>query len=109
MAASRVAPVALCLVFTLGACADDRSSTTASSTSATVATGSGSSTVAVTRPTSAATSTAVPTTVDAVPVPVIGVVARTGGGSGEVLLTWTQSPETDVVSYVVERATSTGG
>ena len=32
-----------------------------------------------------------------------------GGGSGEVLLRWTQNPESDVVSYIVLRATSPGG
>lgn len=32
-----------------------------------------------------------------------------GGGSGEVLLRWTQNPESDVVSYIVPRATSPGG
>ncbi|MEO8696957.1 MAG: hypothetical protein ABI658_25845 [Acidimicrobiales bacterium] len=37
------------------------------------------------------------------------MAARTGGGSGEVVLTWTQSPESDVVSYLVSRAASAGG
>jgi hypothetical protein len=32
-----------------------------------------------------------------------------GGGSGEVLVRWTQNPEADVVSYVVYRAPSPGG
>lgn len=32
-----------------------------------------------------------------------------GGGSGEVLLRWTQNPEPDVVSYIVMRATTPGG
>ena len=32
-----------------------------------------------------------------------------GGGSGEVLLTWTQSPESDVVSYIVLRSSVPGG
>lgn len=32
-----------------------------------------------------------------------------GGGSGEVLLRWTQNPEPDVVSYIVLRASSPGG
>jgi hypothetical protein len=32
-----------------------------------------------------------------------------GGGSGEVLLRWTQNPEDDVVSYIVLRALSPGG
>jgi hypothetical protein len=33
----------------------------------------------------------------------------TGGGSGEVLLRWTQNPEPDVVSYIVLRAVTPGG
>ena len=33
----------------------------------------------------------------------------TGGGSGEVLLRWTQNPEADVVTYLVFRALSPGG
>jgi hypothetical protein len=40
---------------------------------------------------------------------VIGLTARTGGGSGEVVLTWTQNPEPDVVKYVVLRADTPGG
>ena len=38
-----------------------------------------------------------------------GLTAETGGGSGEVLLRWTQNPEQDVVSYIVLRASSPGG
>jgi hypothetical protein len=38
-----------------------------------------------------------------------GLTAVMGGGSGEVLLTWTQNPESDVVSYIVLRSTSPGG
>ncbi len=37
------------------------------------------------------------------------MTAMTGGGSGEVLLRWTQNPEPDVVSYIVLRALSPGG
>lgn len=33
----------------------------------------------------------------------------TGGGSGEVLLTWTQNAESDVVSYVVLRSSTSAG
>lgn len=40
---------------------------------------------------------------------VTGVTTQTGGGSGEVLVRWTQNPESDVVRYVVYRATSPGG
>jgi len=40
---------------------------------------------------------------------VVGLTAETGGGSGEVLLTWTQNPEPDVVSYIVYRALTPGG
>ena len=39
----------------------------------------------------------------------VGLTAQTGGGSGEVLLTWTQNPEPDVVSYIVYRALTPGG
>jgi hypothetical protein len=38
-----------------------------------------------------------------------GLTAETGGGSGEVLLRWSQNPEPDVVSYVVLKATTPGG
>ena len=38
-----------------------------------------------------------------------GLKAVTGGGSGEVLLTWTQNPEPDVVTYIVYRASTPGG
>src|SRR5664279_3823526 len=40
---------------------------------------------------------------------VVGLTAHVGGGSGEVLLTWTQSSESDVVSYIVYRALTPGG
>jgi hypothetical protein len=40
---------------------------------------------------------------------VVGLWAQAGGGSGEVLLRWTQNPEADVVSYIVLRATTSGG
>lgn len=43
------------------------------------------------------------------PQQVVGLTAETGGGSGEVLLRWTQNPEPDVVSYIVLRADSPGG
>jgi hypothetical protein len=39
----------------------------------------------------------------------VGVAAQTGGGSGEVLLRWTQNPEDDVVSYIVLRSLTPGG
>jgi fibronectin type 3 domain-containing protein len=37
------------------------------------------------------------------------VTTHVGGGSGEVLVTWTQNSESDVVSYIVYRALSAGG
>lgn len=46
---------------------------------------------------------------NAAPGQVHGLHAETGGGSGEVLLTWTQNPESDVVSYIVLRASSRTG
>jgi len=46
---------------------------------------------------------------NAAPGQVHGLKAVTGGGSGEVLLTWTQNPESDVVSYVVLRASTASG
>jgi hypothetical protein len=36
-------------------------------------------------------------------------VARDGGGSGEVVITWNQNPESDVVSYTISRAATAGG
>jgi hypothetical protein len=54
-------------------------------------------------------STSATTTVDAAPGRVTGLSARTGGGSGEVVLVWTPNPEPDVVAYVIERATAPGG
>lgn len=67
-------------------------------------------------PTPSATATPEPTaTASPSPTPnppprrVVGVVAEMGGGSGEVLLRWTQNPEADVVSYVVLRSTTPGG
>lgn len=39
----------------------------------------------------------------------MGVTATVGGGSGEVLLRWTQNPEADVVNYIVLRALTPGG
>jgi len=55
-------------------------------------------------PTSAPTSPSNPA-----PRQVVGLAAQTGGGSGEVLLTWTQNSESDVVSYIVYRALTPGG
>jgi hypothetical protein len=46
---------------------------------------------------------------DPPPSRVVGVTAQTGGGSGEVLLRWTQNPEDDVVSYIVLRSLTPGG
>jgi hypothetical protein len=46
---------------------------------------------------------------DSPPSRVTGVTAQTGGGSGEVLLRWTQNPEDDVVSYIVLRSLTPGG
>ncbi|MBW4033543.1 MAG: hypothetical protein HIU88_12920 [Acidobacteria bacterium] len=61
-------------------------------------------------PTSVATSPSTPTAPsNPPPRQVLGLVAVTGGGSGEVLLTWTQNSESDVVSYIVFRAVSSGG
>lgn len=61
-------------------------------------------------PTSTATGPSTPTAPsNPPPRQVLGVVAVTGGGSGEVLLTWTQNSESDVVSYLVFRAASSGG
>lgn len=46
---------------------------------------------------------------DPPPQRVTGLTTQMGGGSGEVLLRWTQNPEPDVVSYIVYRATTPGG
>lgn len=56
-----------------------------------------------------ATATPQPPPADPPPGRVHGLAATMGGGSGEVLLTWTQNPEPDVVSYIVLRSTSPGG
>ncbi len=40
---------------------------------------------------------------------VAGLTATTGGGSGEVLLTWTPNPESDIDHYIVMRSESPGG
>lgn len=53
--------------------------------------------------------TVTPPAPDPIPQRVEGVTAQTGGGSGEVLLRWTQNPEDDVVSYIVLRAETPGG
>jgi hypothetical protein len=37
------------------------------------------------------------------------VTTHVGGGSGEVLITWTPNPESDVVSYIVYRSLTPGG
>jgi len=39
----------------------------------------------------------------------VGLTAMTGGGSGEVLLRWTQNPEPDIDFYIVLRALTPGG
>lgn len=65
-------------------------------------------------PTTASPTTASPTNAptsppNPAPRQVVGLTAQTGGGSGEVLLTWTQNSEPDVVSYIVYRALTPGG
>jgi hypothetical protein len=102
--------VLLALVVLAGACSngDDAASSTtsrsATTTSTAPATTAGtSSTTTTTRATS---TTTVP---DAPPSQVTGVTARTGGGSGEVVIAWTQNPEPDVVNYTISRATTPGG
>ena len=63
-----------------------------------------------TAPTNAPSPTAsAPPSSDPVPERVEGVTASEGGGSGEVLLRWTQNPEDDVVFYIVLRASTPGG
>jgi hypothetical protein len=60
-------------------------------------------------PTPTSASTPTPPPLNPPPQQVVGLSAETGGGSGEVLLRWTQNPEPDVVSYIVLRALSPGG
>ncbi len=65
-------------------------------------------------PTPSASATSSPTvtpppSADPIPQRVEGLTAETGGGSGEVLLRWTQNPEDDVVYYIVLRADTPGG
>ena len=62
-----------------------------------------------TRTATSTTATTTTRTFDAPPGQVTGVVARDGGGSGEVVITWTQNPEPDVVSYTISRAATAGG
>lgn len=60
-------------------------------------------------PSPTATLTLTPSPANPPPGRVVGLWTQTGGGSGEVLLRWTQNPEADVVSYIVLRATTSGG
>jgi hypothetical protein len=101
--------LALLLGATLTACVDATPSPTssASPTATTTASPSASPT-----PSETATSSPSPTTPpasDPPPQRVEGLTAETGGGSGEVLLRWTQNPESDVAYYEVLRALSPGG
>lgn len=43
------------------------------------------------------------------PARVVGLTATTGGGSGEVELTWTPNPESDIDHYIVMRSDTPGG
>src|SRR5687768_15251390 len=79
-------------------------STTFATTTAATATTATTTTATTTRTTTTTTRAA-----DAPPGQVTGVMARTGGGSGEVVITWTQNPEPDVASYTISRAATSGG
>jgi hypothetical protein len=109
------ATIALAVVIA-GACssADDSAATTtrpSSTTSVTPTTSTLTTSTSTSTTTSSTTTTRAPATTVADPPPgqVTGVTARTGGGSGEVVLTWTQNPEPDVVSYTISRAATAGG
>jgi hypothetical protein len=97
-----------------GACsgADDDSTTpsVASSVASSSTRISTTNSTAATSSTFVSSTTSPPTsTVDDQPGQVTALRASTGGGSGEVLLVWSQNPEPDVVAYVVERAVTPGG
>ena len=104
----RATAAIVAIVVLVGACssADDTSTSTSLSptTSATPTTAT-----ATTRTTTATTTTTTTRAADAPRGQVTGVTARTGGGSGEVVITWTQNPEPDVVSYTISRAATAGG
>jgi len=98
----------------LAACSSSSKPTTQPSSTASLSPTATRTTSSPTSPTSVpASASTLPSTSTSQPNPpprqVLGLHARTGGGSGEVLLTWTQSAEPDVVSYVVLRAVSSGG
>ena len=105
--------VATALLVSACSSADDASTATSLSpnTSATSTTATITTTTTAATTTTATTTTATTTTrtADAPPAQVTGVIARTGGGSGEVVITWTQNPEPDVVSYTISRAATAGG
>ncbi|MFC5503352.1 hypothetical protein ACFPJ4_13980 [Lysinimonas soli] len=102
--------VALALIgMTLTACTNNPQPTPTQSTSGPTtssATPTPSPSTPASTPTSSNTATA-PS--NPPPGQVQGLKAETGGGSGEVLLTWTQSSELDVVSYIVYRSLTSGG
>lgn len=62
-------------------------------------------------PTPTVPPTPTPTTPPSNPAPaqVTGLTAITGGGSGEVLLTWNPNPESDVDYYIIMRSATSGG
>lgn len=60
-------------------------------------------------PSSSPTPTPAPPADDPPPHRVDGVTASEGGGSGEVLLRWSQNPEDDIDYYIVLRSSTPGG
>ena len=100
------------VVLLASACSNDgNASTTTTTTTPATPTSAAPARATTTTTTSATvtTTTATTTTADSPPGQVTGVAARSGGGSGEVVIAWTQDPELDVVSYTISRATTPGG
>ena len=97
------------VVLLASACSNDGNASTTTTTT-TPATPTSAAPATATTTTATVTTTTVTTTLaDSPPGQVTGVAARSGGGSGEVVIAWTQNPEPDVVSYTISWATIPGG
>ncbi|MEO6114922.1 MAG: hypothetical protein ABIP33_00935 [Pseudolysinimonas sp.] len=99
---------ALALLVVIGlaltACTGYPSSTASPTASPTSSTPAPSPSTESPTPTSTPTSASKP-----VPPQVVGLTTHAGAGSGEVSVTWTQSSDADVMSYIVYRALAPGG
>ncbi len=101
----------LVAALTLAGCTDDDGDDPATTTSTTAP-----ATTTTSSPTAAATTTSTPdptttaptTSTSPVPAPVSGVTATTGGGSGEVEVSWLPLSSADVASYRVYKRRANG-